>query len=149
MKHGFLMTIAVSIIVTFGLSVETATAGDQTATVTWENGHLKAGDFGYLGPGDSLTVTNAAGIDIWVRYNDETVWTLVPAGSSLVLSNVGTSLIDCYYARSSPPKGDGEEVEGCEVISIPAVSEWGLVCMTLLLLTAGTIVFARRRRAPA
>ena len=29
---------------------------------------------------------------------------------------------------------------------IPTVSEWGLIIMTLLALTAGTIVFARRRR---
>lgn len=31
--------------------------------------------------------------------------------------------------------------------SIPAVSEWGLVAMTLLVLTAGTLVYARRRLA--
>jgi len=32
---------------------------------------------------------------------------------------------------------------------IPAVSEWGLVAMALLALTAGTLVYARRRPAPA
>jgi len=32
---------------------------------------------------------------------------------------------------------------------IPTVSEWGLMVMTLLLLTAGTVVFGRRRRAAA
>ena len=32
---------------------------------------------------------------------------------------------------------------------IPTVSEWGLIIMTLLLLTAGTVVFARRRRPAA
>ena len=31
--------------------------------------------------------------------------------------------------------------------AIPAVSEWGLVVMTLLVLTAGTVVFGRRRAA--
>jgi hypothetical protein len=30
---------------------------------------------------------------------------------------------------------------------IPTVSEWGLVVMTLLLLTAGTILWGWRRRA--
>lgn len=30
--------------------------------------------------------------------------------------------------------------------SVPTVTEWGLIVMTLLLLTAGTIVFGRRRR---
>ena len=38
--------------------------------------------------------------------------------------------------------GDG----GCCQVTIPTVSEWGLIVMTLLALTAGTIVFARRRR---
>ncbi|MFH1418380.1 MAG: IPTL-CTERM sorting domain-containing protein [Planctomycetota bacterium] len=33
--------------------------------------------------------------------------------------------------------------------AVPTVSEWGLIIMTLLLLTAGTIVFARRRRPAA
>ena len=32
---------------------------------------------------------------------------------------------------------------------IPTVSEWGLIIMTLLLLTAGTIIFARRRKVAA
>jgi len=29
---------------------------------------------------------------------------------------------------------------------IPTVSEWGLIAMALLTLTAGTVVFAKRRR---
>ena len=33
------------------------------------------------------------------------------------------------------------------ITSIPAVSEWGMVAMTLLILTAGTLVCMRRRRA--
>ncbi|MCK4343101.1 MAG: IPTL-CTERM sorting domain-containing protein [Phycisphaerae bacterium] len=33
--------------------------------------------------------------------------------------------------------------------SIPTVSEWGLIVMTLLLLTAGTVVFGRQRRPAA
>ena len=46
----------------------------------------------------------------------------------------------------------GETCESCEKdcgpceAPIPTVSEWGLIIMTLLALTAGTIVFARRRR---
>ena len=46
----------------------------------------------------------------------------------------------------------GEDCESCEMDcgpcepAIPTVSEWGLIVMTLLALTAGTIVFARRRR---
>ncbi len=33
--------------------------------------------------------------------------------------------------------------------AVPTVSEWGLIIMALLSLTAGTIVFARRRRPAA
>ncbi len=36
-----------------------------------------------------------------------------------------------------------------QVGAVPAVSEWGLVAMTLLFLTAGTLVYARRRPAQA
>jgi hypothetical protein len=36
--------------------------------------------------------------------------------------------------------------DGCVERDIPTVSAWGLTVMTLLTLTAGTIVFARMRR---
>ena len=50
---------------------------------------------------------------------------------------------------------DGRELLGgsdpCDDSSepIPTVSEWGLIVLTLLLLTAGTVVLGRRRRAAA
>ncbi len=55
---------------------------------------------------------------------------------------------------ASLPSGDGQP-GGIAVIQftvagfgdIPAVSDWGLVAMTLLILTAGTLVFVRRRSA--
>ncbi len=40
---------------------------------------------------------------------------------------------------------DMEYPAGCGGGAIPTVSEWGLIILTLLLLTAGTIVFGRRR----
>ena len=36
-----------------------------------------------------------------------------------------------------------------ELDGIPTMSEWGMIIMTLLLLTAGTVVFGRRRAAAA
>lgn len=42
--------------------------------------------------------------------------------------------------------GDGRD-DACR--AIPTVSEWGLIVMTVLVLTAGTIVFGRRRRREA
>ncbi len=41
--------------------------------------------------------------------------------------------------------GDGDGIDDACEEAIPTVSEWGLIIMTLLALTAGTIVFARRR----
>jgi hypothetical protein len=41
--------------------------------------------------------------------------------------------------------GDPPPFVPCAVGSIPTLSEWGLVAMTLLTLTAGTLVFTRRR----
>ena len=43
----------------------------------------------------------------------------------------------------------GGEIRGQISAIIPAVSTWGLAVMTLLVLTAGTIVCARRRVASA
>ena len=39
-----------------------------------------------------------------------------------------------------------EQPSVCVPIVIPTVSEWGLIAMTVLMLTAGTLVLARRRR---
>ena len=66
-----------------------------------------------------------------------------------------TPIADCAAMGGQPlEEGDvclGDENENgiddaCEVDAIPTVSEWGLIIMALLALTAGTIVFARRRR---
>ncbi len=45
--------------------------------------------------------------------------------------------------------GDEQLVVLCPGLPIPTLSEWGLIAMTLLGLSVGTIVFSRRRRAPA
>lgn len=43
--------------------------------------------------------------------------------------------------------GDDTTCAGNPCAAIPTVSQWGLIVMTLLLLTAATIIFARRRPA--
>ena len=54
---------------------------------------------------------------------------------------------DCETCEEDCPCKEGETcVDGECVNIIPTVSEWGLIVMVLLALTAGTIVFARRRR---
>ena len=51
---------------------------------------------------------------------------------------VDVELDGTVFVETIPIAGEGG--------AIPTVTEWGLIIMTLLALTAGTIVFARRRR---
>lgn len=54
---------------------------------------------------------------------------------------------DCETCPEDCPCEEGEVcVDGECVNIIPTVSEWGLIIMALLALTAGTLIFARRRR---
>ncbi len=46
-------------------------------------------------------------------------------------------------------KEDGGVVIQANRFPIPTVSEWGLIVMVVLVLTAGTILFGRQRRAAA
>ncbi len=54
-------------------------------------------------------------------------------------------------ADDGTPCGDGNECHGgvCLPPDIPTVSEWGLIVMTLLLLTSGTLVVRHRRSVAA
>jgi probable HAF family extracellular repeat protein len=82
---------------------------------------------------------------------DLTGWTGIHVGG---LSTDGRVII----GDGTNPSGDTEawrivlpcdaHIEGCLGPAIPAVSEWGIVAMTLLVLTAGSLVLARRRCAP-
>lgn len=43
---------------------------------------------------------------------------------------------------------DGDGIgDACDLLTIPTVSEWGLIVMALLVLGAGTVICARRRLA--
>ena len=58
----------------------------------------------------------------------------------------------CAVPGSTPITSQlSEGPEGSRMITcdVPTVSEWGLVVLTLLGMTAGTIMLARRRRGPA
>ena len=58
--------------------------------------------------------------------------------------NATDDAIDICAGSSPDSNGNGipDECEGL----IPTVSNWGLTVMTLLVLTAGTLVYARRLR---
>ncbi len=55
----------------------------------------------------------------------------------------------CAELDTAKYNGDGTVCEDVCPAGIPAVSEWGLVAMTLLVLTAGTLVLTKRRAASA
>ena len=67
--------------------------------------------------------------------------------------NPYAQVIDVSAAHAGEPDGYGYRVHVPahfeEAGPIPTVSEWGLIVMTLLLLTVGTVVFGRRRRPAA
>ncbi len=50
--------------------------------------------------------------------------------------------------RKDTPCSDPEVAAICEA-QIPTLPEWGLMVLTLLVLTAATVVFGRRRRSAA
>lgn len=54
---------------------------------------------------------------------------------------------DCCVSSGGHPQGTGTDCATVECILVPAVSEWGLAAMALLVLAAGTVVLTRRRRA--
>lgn len=56
--------------------------------------------------------------------------------------------VDCFTDLDCP-QGTFCNAGRCTPIAIPTVSEWGMIVMTLLLLTGGTIVLGRRRGAMA
>ncbi len=75
-------------------------------------------------------------------YEDEATCTARPDFISFTYVGVCPGDIDLADPNQEPP---AFEIP-CPH-PIPTVSEWGLIIMTLLLLTAGTVVFGRRRRA--
>ena len=54
-------------------------------------------------------------------------------------------VLDCPEGANARPFDDELHL----VVPVPATSEWGLIVMSLLALTAGTLVFGRRRPTPA
>ena len=84
----------------------------------------------------TVTVTQSDGTKIMDAV-------IIPNGgsSSAKVTKAGT-VTGCVDAR-----GDCEILEF--VGSIPTVSEWSLIIMTVLAFTVGTVLFSRRRRAAA
>ena len=70
------------------------------------------------------------------HWNDDAVWAVDPT----------YDWVDLYEPEAFTQSLDLAFVITGDPFLIPTVSEWGLIVMTVLFLTAGTIVFGRRRR---
>ncbi len=75
-------------------------------------------------------ISCSSGLTVQPRFTFSAVYTLAGGGA---------------HARSAPPFPHAAALVPIPQADIPAVSQWGLVAMTLLVLTAGTVVCARRR----
>ena len=65
----------------------------------------------------------------------------------LCCDDAGGEPSEWSYVCQGDDDGNGID-DACEAgPPIPTVSEWGLVAMTLVVLTAGTLVFMRHRQA--
>jgi len=108
-----------------GQQVGRATVGGVTRASLWTGSAASWVDLhAFLPPG--FTSSEAQGI-----WNDGTFTYVVGYGYN---STTGRTEALMWVAPGAPP--------------IPTVSEWGLVIMTVLLLTAGTLVLRRQRRRP-
>lgn len=99
------------------------------------------------------TVTNFGGTNFspqgieptWVKIG-EVAFTASNEGPSDIISSLGVGGLG-VFGRPPPGPGEtrlGDTTYGCTV-PVPTVSQWGTVVLTLLLATAGTLLFGRGR----
>ena len=141
--------------VSFGEVIEV----DVSNTKDPEDPPLDVSDFSYAFVDDpcalaDLTWNNPAIPWLSLPWSD----TIPPNGSQYMgqipMTEPGRYLILQFAVNfsSDPPENAGHIIVQRQVQapeSIPTVSEWGLIVMTLLLLTAGTVVIRRRQAMTA
>ncbi len=94
----------------------------------------------------TFTATNVP----WAREPTDNRAIKIPTVNYLL--NGSTTDRDFWPPSAQHDAGDGSEHNvstGIHEIIIPTVSEWGLIIMAVLLLTAGAVVIMRRRRVAA
>ncbi len=137
--------------------------GDTGNSVNFDEG----GDFtigspywrtqvGFFGLSESPYDTFDQGGNVW-EWNEAVIedWHRGLRGGSFFSQGFyGAPYLRAAYRYGDYPSGDDLNLNigfrvalVSEQAPVPAVSEWGIVTMTLLVLTAGTVVLARRRAA--
>ena len=94
--------------------------------------------------------------DTTQAFTDALSWAAYDAGNNGVGTDpdgyAGAAIFDGQYVYFAPyyngTEQHGEVLRFDTAAGIPAVSEWGLVVTALLMLTGGTLLYARRRRVP-
>ncbi len=105
-------------------------------------------------PPTNWTVSNISHSGTWDKQSQKVKWgpffnPSIPSTVSYEVTPSGVDGSRCFDGTISFDAVD-ETIGGdlCVGGPIPAISQWGLVCMTLLLLTAGGVLLGRRRSHP-
>lgn len=102
-------------------------------------------------PPNNWTVSNISHSGTWDAQSQKVKWgpffsPSIPAAVSYDVTPFGVGSVQCFDGTISFDAVD-ETIGGdlCVGDPIPAISQWGLVCMTLLLLTAAGVLLGRGR----
>jgi len=129
-------------------------AADINITLTFENGKLvrtPPGPYTYT-QGDRLVVANNAGFDMLVEVFDNGFvlhsQNLQNNGTVYIILNMGREKRVCYTYTLPEQKG---EITVCDdlnrvILSVPSLSQWGLIVLGLLLVLTAAVWMMRRRK---
>jgi hypothetical protein len=129
----------------------TLTAKDLHITFTGTGGSLNVVILNQPAACGDATIAYSGGgntVDIDWPENCVPVGGLVTIRASTANGPLSPSSGTWTYEAPDPPQNINVGTD-ITVTNVPTVSQWGLIIMTLLLLTAATIIFARRRPAAA
>ncbi len=131
--------------VTFTVSI-TINPPPETAVAGFEDG-----------PPAGWSVSAISDAGTWDAQQTKVKWgplgepplTPIPARVTYDVTPSGATTSDpCFVGNAFLDTSGDERIDGdqCIAVVVPTISEWGLLVMGLLVLTAGTLVITRRRR---
>lgn len=144
---GMLSIVASPAAAQLTVTVTSATKSAGGAPVTYTVTGTAAG---YLGDNYTITHDTKDAFGVVIAGLRKTT-TFSAAGWTSTVTGVAGGVNYCVCISEAPGRAGGEECAPSAPYTtvVPAVSEWGMIVMVLLALTAGTVVFARWRRPAA
>lgn len=109
------------------IQIDSVGVGDEVLPANVDRGiNYYQVSTGALEPQGAMNVVGATNINVEVLFGDDTI--------------THTSIDD-------DPRLHDQIIKDIQLKNVPALSDWGLIVMTVLFLTAGTIMFGRRSRS--